>query len=217
MDRDRVFDGRLAEHLSARDELLGAINNQHLALTFGTAALVAMFGAGFIAGSNEVAPAIFFAVLPLSWWILAMWLGEVVRMLRAVEFCTEQEALINAEMKLSDPEGRAVLRWESWRQDAGKPWRTITWTYLSVGLFLGLTDLAALACGTIWSLDKSHWTMWVVVLVPALVIVVGIDVARRVLATFQIWGVANIGMPKKPITELLFRVRPSRRSREDQQ
>lgn len=216
MDRDRVFDARLAEHLSARDELLGAINNQHLALTFGTAALVAMFGAGFVAGSDKVAPAIFFAILPLSWWILAMWLGEVVRMLRAVEFCTEQEALINAEMKLSDPEGRVALRWESWRQDADTPWRTITWTYLSVGLFLGLTDLAALACGTIWALDKSHWITWVVVLVPALVAVAGIDVARRVLAIFQVWDVANIGMPKKPIIRWLLRIRPSRRSREEQ-
>ena len=206
MDRDNVFQAQLAEHMSARDELLGAINNQHMALTFGTGALVAVFGAGFVVWSQTIAPAVFVGIVPLSWWILAMWLGEVVRMLRAVEFCTGQEELINQTIDASASHVLSPLRWESWRQDKQAPWRTITWTYLSVGMLLAVTNIAALACYTVTAIQR-HWSVWVIGAIWVLISILGGMVAWQVLSTFQRWGVTKVGMPQTRIIVFSQKIR----------
>ncbi|HEY2571649.1 MAG TPA: hypothetical protein VGI27_09250 [Solirubrobacteraceae bacterium] len=214
MGQDSLFEARLAEHMSARDELYGAISNQHLTLTFGTAAIVGAFAAGFVAWSDAVAPAVFVGILPLSWWILAMWLGEVVRMLRAVEFCTAQEKVINSSLGVAGSQTPA-LRWEQWRQEARAPWRTITWTYLSVGIMIAVTDLAGLACAAVTA-SHSHWAGWVVAPVGALIFGLGLFVLWWVFVTFQKWGVTKVGMPRTRLIGFLMDV-PTRRSRESTQ
>jgi len=196
----RVFEAQLAEYSSARDEMLGAINNQHLALTFGTAALVAAYVAGFVSWQADIAPAIFFGIVPLSWWILTMWTGEVVRMLRAVEFCGDQERRINSEIRRADPTQVDALRWECWRRE--KHERTITWTYVSVAVLLLCTDAAAMACATVTAV-QSDWSGWVVALVWLLLVVAGVPFAFWVRGVFQTWTAADVGMTDTPVTQFL--------------
>ncbi len=138
---ERLFQARLAEHVSARDEMISSISNQHLALTFGTASIVGVFVAGFLTWKQPANPAVFFAIPLLSAWVLAMWVAEVVRMLRAVEFCREQACIINESIHAPG------LRWEASRDRAA--WRTITWTYISVPTVLSLSYLAGLALGLV--------------------------------------------------------------------
>lgn len=146
-----AFEARLAEHVSARDEMLGAISNQHLVLTFGTASIIGVFVAGFLTWEDPVNWAIFFAIPPISAWVLAMWLAEVVRMLRAVAFCREQAAIINRSLEM-DQIDNPPIRWEEWRDQ--EPGRTITWSYISVVAVLSGAYLAATSLGLI----TAHWT-----------------------------------------------------------
>jgi hypothetical protein len=131
--------------------MISAISNQHLALTFGTASIVGVFVAGFLTWRQPLNPAVFFAIAPLSAWILAMWLAEVVRMFRPVAFCREQAKLINASLGLAESDSPPI-RWESWRdEDDG---RTIIWTYVSVVLVLSGAYIAGVALALIaarWS------------------------------------------------------------------
>ncbi len=206
MDRsERVFEAQLAEHISARDELLSAINNQHTTLTFGSAALVAVFGAGFISWEQAIAPALFFALVPLSWWILTMWLGEVVRMLRAVEFCGDQEQILNQSLAPQPTDQAAPLRWESWRRKADAPWRTVTSTYISVAVLLLFTNAAAMGCGTVTAI-ANDWATEIIVLIWLFAVAGGIGFARWVLVTFQIWSAAGVGMPFSPFVRAFERL-----------
>jgi hypothetical protein len=202
---ERVFQAWLEEHRATRDEIVGAINNQHLALTFGTGALLAAFGAGFLSWKQPIGPAIFFSVVPLSWWILTMWLGEVVRMLRAAEFCGNQERIINNSIQPRDPEQPAPLRWEQWRRQADAPWRTVTSTYISVAVLLLFTNAAAMACGTVTAI-QTDWTTCVIVLVWILALAAGLPFVRWVLVTFQTWSAADIGMPSSPFVRVFQRL-----------
>lgn len=206
---ERVFQARLEEYTAAREELVGAIGNQHMALTFGTGALVAAFGAGFLSWGNPIAPAIFIGIVPLSWWILTMWLGEVVRMLRATKFCGDQEQILNDSISREDPTQPDSLRWESWRRESDGPWQSITWTYVSVAiLFLG-TNAAAMACWTVTAV-QGHWASWVIALIWALALLAGLSFARWVLLTFQAWSAADVGMPSSPFVRTFERLPLSR-------
>lgn len=156
----RLFEARLAELVSARDELIGAISNQHLALTFGTASIVGVLVAGFLTWGDSANCAVFFAVPPISAWVLAMWLAEVVRMLRAVEFCREQAAVINASLGMAEIE-HPPIRWEAWRdQDPG---RTIRWSYVSVVAALSGAFLAGSVLGLVTANWAPCWTTVVAV------------------------------------------------------
>lgn len=214
----RVFEAQLAEYLSARDEMLGAINNQHLALTFGTAALVAAYVAGFVSWGADIAPAIFFGIVPLSWWILTMWTGEVVRMLRAVEFCGDQASVINTEIRRADSTQGDALRWERWRRDATKPERTVTWTYVSVGVLLLCTNAAAISCATATAFQRG-WSSWLVALVWLALIVAGVPFGVWVLRIFQTWAGGDVGMPDTDVTRRARRLPllklPRRRGRSE--
>jgi hypothetical protein len=202
---DRVFQAQLADYSSARDELVGAISNQHLALTFGTASLAAVFVAGFVSWEASIAPAIFFAIVPLSWWILVMWLGEVVRMLRAVEFCGAQEQVIDEAIGQADPEQASGLRWERWRREPGKPERTITWTYASVAVLLLCTNAAAMTCATVTSI-RADWPAWLLALVWMFTLAVGMIFVRWVLRVFQGWVRRDVGMRPTSFTRIFERL-----------
>jgi hypothetical protein len=207
---ERVFHAQLEDYISARDEVIGAISNQHMALTFGTGALVAAFGAGFLSWGKPIAPAIFVGIVPLSWWILTMWLGEVVRMLRAVEFCGDQEQILNESIRRQDPAQLAPLRWEQWRRRADTPWRTITWTYKSVGILLLCTNAAAMACWTVTAI-QSHWEGWVIAMIWALALASGLPFVRWVLVTFQAWSAADVGMQSSRFVRAFERLPLSRK------
>jgi hypothetical protein len=207
---DRVFHAQLEDYVSARDELMGAISNQHMALTFGTGALVAAFGAGFLSWAEPIAPAIFIGILPLSWWILTMWLGEVVRMLRAVEFCGDQEQILSESIRNQDPAQPDPIRWEQWRRSADAPWRTITSTYTSVAILLLCTNVAALACWVVTA-RQSHWERWVIAAILVLVVAGGLAFGRWVLLTFQTWSAADVGMPPSRFVRAFERLPLSRK------
>ena len=207
---DRVFHAQLEDYISARGELVGAISNQHMALTFGTGALVAAFGAGFLSWAKPITPAIFIGIVPLSWWILTMWLGEVVRMLRAAEFCGDQEQILNESIRRQDPSQLDPLRWEGWRRKDDAPWRTITWTYTSVALLLLCTNAAAMTCWTVTAI-QSHWECWVIVVIWILALALGLPFVRWVLMTFQTWSAADVGMPSSRFVRVFERLPLSRR------
>lgn len=191
---ERVFHARLEEYRATRDEIIQSIHNQHLVLTFGTAAFLAAFGAGFVAWDKPVGAAIFFATAPLSWWILTMWSGEVVRMLRAAEFYDEQADLINDSIRALDPKQPAPLRWEKWRRDPDVPRRTIASTYISVAILLALTNLAAMACGTAAAID-AEWSRWTIAAAWGAVLLTGLPFVGWVQATFKTWSRAEVGLP----------------------
>ena len=173
---DYLFQARLAEHISARDEMISAISNQHLALTFGTASIVGVFVAGFLTWEQPANPAVFFAIAPLSAWVLAMWLAEVVRMFRPVAFCREQGALLNASIGVDDPD-HPPIRWESWRDQDST--RTITWTYISVVAVLAGAYVAGVSLGLV----TAHWS-----LLPSLLVASGFALGLVVV----LWAVAKV-------------------------
>jgi hypothetical protein len=188
----QVFEGHLAEYSSARDEMLGAIANQHLALTFGTASLVGAYAAGFVVWDRSVAGAIFYAIPLLASWILAMWLGEVVRMLRSVGFCAAQARSVNALIGDDDPAAPPALRWEQWRRE--EKHRTIRWTYWSVGAAMIGASLGGIACG-IAAAHHSGWPNAVTWLVAA---GLGLYVSGVVVVVLRVqakWQAEDIGMP----------------------
>jgi hypothetical protein len=77
-------------------------------------------------------------------------------MLRAVQFCREQERLVNAVVGVADPEN-PPLRFEAWRAQKDDPPRTITWPYVSVVAILAGAYLAGVALG-LWVGDWAWWT-----------------------------------------------------------
>jgi hypothetical protein len=177
---ERLFEARLAEYVSARDEMISAITNQHYALTFGTASIVAVLVAGFLRWEHHADPLIFFAVAPVSAWVLAVWLGEVVRMLRSVQFCREQEVLVGAMFDPVDPEN-PPLRWESWRHEKGT---TITWSYVSIVAVLS----GAYLTGVVLGLVVANWSSCATALVAAAFAGFLIAILWFVLGLFVEWG-----------------------------
>jgi hypothetical protein len=183
VDRGRLFEARLAEHIQARQEMTSAISNQHLVLTFGSASIVGVFVAGFLVWQQPADSAVFLAVPLISAWALAMWLAEVVRMLRVVQFCREQERLVNEVAGGADPENLA-LRFESWRarEEEGSK-RTITWTYISVVIILAGAYLAGLGLG-VW---VANWVWWAKTIIGCAAVVILAFYLRWVLSIASEW------------------------------
>jgi hypothetical protein len=184
----RLFEARLAEHVQARQEMTSAISNQHLVLTFGSASIVGVFVAGFLVWEQSADPAVFLSVPFISAWVLAMWLAEVVRMLRAVRFCRGQEQLVNALVGVGDP-AAPPLRWESWR--AGDDERTITWTYVSVVAVLAGAYLTGLG----FAMVVACWAGWVKAIVLATMVLALLLYLRWVLALASKW-LDDVGAPQ---------------------
>jgi hypothetical protein len=186
---ERVFQARIAEYVSVREELISAIANQHLVLTFGSASIVGVFVAGFLTWNEAIVPAVFFAVPPIAVWVLAMWLAEVVRMLRAVAFCREQEEIVSRSLGAAG--GEPPLRWEAWRDR--DPRRTVRWSYLSVitvlvGAYLG---------GSVLGLVTAAWSAFWIVLAATLLAAGLVAILAALLAVYRGWSQppAKIGMP----------------------
>jgi hypothetical protein len=140
---------RLSEWNSVRNDVLGAVANQHLVLTFGIAAIAAVFVAGFAVGRGSQSGGLFFGAAALSIWVVVLWLAEIVRMLRGVAFCREMEALINDLVGTCDP---PALFWESWKERELR--RTLRWNYPSVLVMLSLSYSACCALGLV----RADWS-----------------------------------------------------------
>lgn len=210
MDAERsVFDARVAEYVSVRDEMIGAIANQHLVLTFGTASTVGLFAAGFVEWHQRVAPAIFFGISPLTWWILVMWLSEVLRMLRAVRFCGDQEVLINASLAPTTT-GQA-LSWESWRRSTGG---TIISSYVSVVAVIALTDLCALVCAYFAARHSPRLSTFWTFTPDVLTVFFGVLLAIWAATAFFDHA-PPAGMPKVKTLEWLLKLLMPRRRRSE--
>jgi hypothetical protein len=105
-----------------------------------------------------------------------MWVAEVVRMLRSVEFCREQAVLINSSIAGSDP-ANPPIRWEEWR-DQEKA-RTVTWSYISVVLILVGAYLGGLSLG----LNAAELTTGLTILVAG---------SFALVLLLVLWGVARV-------------------------
>ncbi len=187
-----LFDARIAEYSSARDELFSAISNQHLVLTFGTASIVGVFVAGLLTWDEPVSWAVFLAVPPISAWILAMWLAEVVRMLRAVAFCRDQASVVNRSLGLEEMDC-PPLRWEAWRDQ--EPGRTVRWSYISVVVTLSGAYITAVPLGLITADLPWPWTSLV-----ALAFTAGLAIVlTAVFAVYRRWSTpaSKVGMPQR--------------------
>jgi hypothetical protein len=179
LGNEQFFEAQLSEYVSARDEVLGAIGNQHLVLTFGTASIVGLFAAGFVEWSTRAAAPIFFAIGLLALWVGFIWLGEAVRMVRAAAFCVEQAEMINQGFG-----GRAALRWEEWRRERG----TIVWMYSLVVVALAGTDIASMVAG--WtSGDRSlhGWPLWALILTTVLLAAASVVAATAFVKVALPW------------------------------
>jgi hypothetical protein len=140
---------RLSEWNAIRNDVLGAIANQHLVLTFGIAAIAAVFVAGFAVGRGSQSGGLFLGAAALSIWVVILWLAEIVRMLRGVAFCRETEALVNGIVGTRDP---PALFWESWKEQELR--RTLRWNYPSV---LVMLSLSYSACCTL-AIVRGDWS-----------------------------------------------------------
>jgi hypothetical protein len=180
-----LFEARLAELTYVRDELVGAIANQHLVLTFGTSSVVGVLVAGFLTRKDPTSWAVFLAVPPIAGWVLAMWLAEVVRMLRAAEFCREQAEIVNQSLRMDGVE-HPPIRWEQWREEPG---RTIKWSYPSVVAILSGGYLVAALFGLI----TADWSLGVDLAVAFVLLLGFLALLRAVWAVYRRWGAAALG------------------------
>lgn len=194
----QLFEARLAEYGSVREELISAISNQHLALTFGTASIIGVLVAGLLTWEQPAGSGVFFAVPLISLWVLAMWLAEVVRMLRAVEFCREQAVAINELVDPGGAEAQPPIRWESWRDQ--EPRRTFPWSYVSVVAALSISYVS----GAVLGLASAGWSL-LAILAVGMVFVALLLVALTAVARLYVqWAgePARVGMPEGKISQV---------------
>jgi hypothetical protein len=150
----QVLDVALAEYAGLRGEIDTSLANQLSILSFGAATIGLLVTAGATlwgdVNGTRVAAVMYAVVVPLACFlVMAIWLGELTRMLRAGLFMLELEKWINACLP------RAVLAWEHWgeiRRDSadleGHNRRIVALVFL-------LLALAGVAAG-MYGLDRSN-------------------------------------------------------------
>ena len=101
----------MEEYKSLRSECINSINAQQYTLNVGIAAISAlMVSAVHLWEQVIVSQIIFLVCIPLvSYLILLVWVGEIVRMMRAGYFIAKIENKINKHLKMEN-----VLSWENW-------------------------------------------------------------------------------------------------------
>jgi hypothetical protein len=188
---ERIFQARVAEYVSAREAMISAIANQHLVLTFGSASLVGVFVAGFLIWEQPIVAAIFFAAPPISAWVLAMWLAEVVRMLGSIAFCREQEEIVARSLNMLGQD-HPPLRWEAWRDQERH--RTVRWSYISVVAVL----VGAYLGGVVLGLVVADWSTCWTVIAAGLFALGLVAVLAALLLVYARWShpPSKIGMPR---------------------
>ncbi|MGD2247152.1 MAG: hypothetical protein PVF58_02015 [Candidatus Methanofastidiosia archaeon] len=140
----------LEEYKTLRQESLNAMNNRNTILSFGVAAIGAVFTGSIIAyGTNNCSHILSYAfilVIPaISIFILFMWFGEYERMQRVGKFLARIEKRINCE------ESKELLTWETNLRESKLHMKSpyyatiallITISYISLGAGLYAVDIA---------------------------------------------------------------------------
>jgi hypothetical protein len=108
----------LKEYETLRQESLTAMSSRNSILSFGLAAIAALFTASIAApvDSNVPRPVLILVVPAVAICVVLMWLGEYERTQRAGKFLADLESKINnkaKENKLLTSEGEELLRWET--------------------------------------------------------------------------------------------------------
>jgi hypothetical protein len=154
-----------------------------LVLSFGLAAIAAVFVAGFTVSAGFQAGSLFLGGAVLSIWVIVLWLGEIVRVLRDVAYCRETEVVINNLVGTDPP----ALFWESWKERELR--RTLRWNYPSVLLMLSLSYSA---CCTL-ALVRGEWSGTADVLICVAAAVVLLLVWFGVMRQLSYWVEQGLG------------------------
>lgn len=201
----RAFDAMLADYLSSRDEMHNAISNQQMVLTFGTALIVGVAATGAALWTKDVAPGLLMLLPAVAAWTLALWLGEVVRMLRSVAFCEYKARVVNDHV--ADDDVVAPIEWESWRQDKAHPERTISWTYFAVvaGLYLvGAGGLVAAIVANTQLPAGRAWSSLGVFAGVAMNATLGLVVTAYLYRVYGVWIRRDSGVGPPPAARPWF-------------
>lgn len=142
----------LEEYKTLRLESIEALKGQHSTLRVGTAAVGVVLASGFNLWDKTLLPDLIFLLFnpALCYIVLAVWIGEVARMMRAGSFLAGLEKKISAAF----PDKPDVLSWENWLRSSSEENKTpqIKWNYLSIIALFFATALASIAIGNyrIW-------------------------------------------------------------------
>ncbi len=137
----------LEEYKTLREEVLASMSHQHSIITYGTAAVGIVLTGGLNLWKDALLlGVILLGIIPIiSYLVLVVWMGEVIRMNRAGFFLTGLENRINEAF----PDCPNVLTWENTVRTRKKENRLsqVFWNYISIiGLFI-LLALASIILG----------------------------------------------------------------------
>lgn len=151
----------IEEYKTLRNESLASMQTQQSILRFGTAAIAVLIAAAFNLWEKSPLPeAVLLFVIPfMSYLILAIWMGEIARMMRAGIFLVELEKKINKEFA----DKPKALTWEKWLRETQHDGKTpqLRWNYYAIiSLFL-LIALGSIGIGNfkIWKTICSLYIM----------------------------------------------------------
>jgi hypothetical protein len=141
----------LEEYKALRAEVLTTMQTQQGTLTFGTAAVGILAAGGFNVWKDELAATlVFLLALPLlSKLVVVIWMGEVVRMMRAGRHLQELEVRF-ASAYPEVLELGPVMRWETSLRDpeAQLLWRRhYEWNYAAIVLLFWLIAVTSVGLG----------------------------------------------------------------------
>jgi hypothetical protein len=162
----------IEEYKTLRTESIDAIKGQQTTFNIGTATIGVLTAAAFTVWDKPLlSDLIFMAFLPLtSYLILAVWIGEVSRMMRAGYFISLIENKINSHLKVED-----ALSWENWlrKKKRGGKTNQMKLNYLAIiALFLSLA-LVSIIIGNYRFFDKlSNTQLWIINIVEGIIFLV---------------------------------------------
>jgi len=130
---EKLIEIMLKQYTLLRTEMMQSLQSQINILQFGLASVGVLIGAGIAnwKTSDFYLPfVVFLLIIPtICYIVLAVWSGELMRMMRAGVFNADLEMKINALSKQKD-----LLNWENWlrRRDKKPTTPQITWSYLAI-------------------------------------------------------------------------------------
>jgi hypothetical protein len=152
----------LEEYRTLRVESIEALKGQHSTLRVGTATVGVVLASGFNLWDKTPVPDFLFLVFTpaICYLVLAIWIGEVSRMMRAGSFLADLETKISSAF----PVNANVLSWENWLRTTPDKGKTpqLKWNYLAIIALFFATAVASIAIG-IFRLCGKIWLSWMLV------------------------------------------------------
>jgi hypothetical protein len=138
----------LEEYNSMRTESLQSMKNQLSSLQVGTASIGVLIAAGFSTWDKGLffSVIIFLLFVPAVCYIsLVIWIGEVVRMMRAGKYIAELEIKINSAY----PATEKPLNWENWLRTQSNNSKTpqLQWNYKAILTLFFATAFSSICIG----------------------------------------------------------------------